>query len=139
MRKELTVFSPILAATLLVGFSSMARAGERLAALEHAAEIPLRALDLPAVATGVVGFAVCESCERRSTAIPSAIEYVVNGRAATFEAFAAAVRTARDAPDIARRSLVGLYFDAAAQRLVRITLVAPLPAPVEPSKTSRAK
>ncbi len=138
MRKEIdTVFPAILA--LLVAFSSMARAGERLAALEHAAEIPLPALRLPAVAPGTVEFAVCEGCPRRATAIPSAIEYRVNGRAATFEAFAAAVRTARDAPDIAGRSLVGLYFEAASQRLVRIALVAPLPAPVEPSKTSRAK
>ena len=46
---------------------------------------------------------------------------------ATFEAFAAAVDTARTTSETANRSLVGLYFDAASKRLARIALVTPLP------------
>jgi hypothetical protein len=118
--------------TILAGAAFAAtfgtRAGSLLTAVEHAAEIPLPEIELPASQTGSVAFAVCDACGVRSVALTRGTRYLVNNHAATFEAFVAAVQAARAAA-IADRSLVGLYFDAASKRLVRVALVAPLPPP----------
>ena len=119
----------ILAGAVLAAAYGTAQAGSLLTAVEHAAEIPLPEIDLPAAQPGNIAFAVCDGCKARSVALSRGTTYFVNNRAATFEVFAAAVHTARAAADIADRSLVGLYFDAASKRLVRVALVAPLPSP----------
>lgn len=119
----------ILAGAALGAPFGAPQAGSLLTAVEHAAEIPLPEIELPALETGSVAFAVCDGCGVRSVALSPGTRYLVNNRAATFEAFVVAVEAARAAADIADRSLVGLYFDAASKRLVRVALVAPLPPP----------
>lgn len=119
----------ILAGAALAAPFGTVQAGSLLTAVEHAAEIPLLEIELPAVEAGSVAFAVCDGCQRRSVALSRGTSYLVNNRAATFEAFVAAVQAARAAANVANRSLVGLYFDAASKRLVRVALVAPLPSP----------
>jgi hypothetical protein len=118
---------PTLASVALAAAFGTAQAGSLLETVEHAAEVGLPALEWPNAEGGTVRFAACDGCETRSFVISHGASYLVNGRPATFEAFAAAIRTARAASSIADHSLVGLYFDAASTRLVRIALVAPLP------------
>lgn len=117
---------PIFAGAALAAVVGTTQAGSLLQKVQHAAEVPLSALELPAVHGGIVEFAACSGCETRAAATSSSTSYLINNRAATFDAFAAAVETARAAADVAKRSLVGLYFDAESRRLVRIALVAPL-------------
>jgi hypothetical protein len=119
----------ILAGVALGAAAGAAKAGSLLTAVEHAAEVPLAGIVLPGVEAGSVAFAVCDGCEVRSVALSRGTRYLVNNRTATFEAFVAAVQAARAAAEVANRSLVGLYFDAASKRLVRLALVAPLPSP----------
>ena len=119
----------ILAVAVLAAPFGAAQAGSLLTTVEHAVEIPLLEIELPAVEAGSVAFAVCDGCGIRSVALSRGTRYLVNNRAATFEAFVGAVRAARAAGDVANRSLVCLYFDAASKRLVRMALVAPLPSP----------
>ena len=115
----------ILAGAVLAAPFGTAQAGSLLTTVEHAVEVPLPEIELPASQAGSVAFAVCAGCGVRSVALARGTSYLVNNRAATFEAFIAAVQTARAADDVADRSLVGLYFDAESKRLVRVALVAP--------------
>lgn len=117
----------LLAAAALAGAFDTAHAGSVLETAQHAAEVPLHALQLPAAAGGLVRFAACVGCQIHTATMPGSTRYVINNRPATFEAFAAAVDTARTTSETANRSLVGLYFDAASKRLARIALVTPLP------------
>jgi hypothetical protein len=116
-----------LCAAAFAAASSTAQAGSTLQTVEHAAEVPLLALQLPTRVGGSVRFATCGGCETRAVALPGSTRYVVNNRPATYEAFAAAVTAAQARAETANRSLAALYFDAASKRLVRIALVAPLP------------
>jgi hypothetical protein len=116
-----------LAVAALAGALATAQAGSLMETVEQAAEVPLVALDLPATQGGMLRFAVCDGCEARSVVMPSDMTYLVNNRAVTWVEFAATVEVALASDDVAERSLVGLYFDAASKRLERIALVAPLP------------
>lgn len=124
-----TMLRTILVGAALAAPCNAAQAGSLLTTAEHAAEIPLLEMELPAVEAGSVAFAVCDGCGVRSAALSRGTRYLVNNHAATFEVFVAAVQAARAKADVANRSLVGLYFDAASKRLVRMALVAPLPSP----------
>lgn len=116
----------ILTVASLAYVVGTAHAGSLLEAVEQAAEVPLVFLDLPAIEGGLLKFSVCRECETRSVVMSGSTGYLVNNRPVTFEEFAATVNTAQASGDIARRSLVGLYFDDASKRLTRIALVTPL-------------
>lgn len=119
----------ILPMAFLAGALSSAQAGSLMETTEHGAEVPLDALDLPAAEGGLLRFAACDGCETQTVVMSSGTRYLINRRAATFEELAAAVELASASGDIAKRSLVGLYFETASKRLVRIALVAPIPPP----------
>jgi hypothetical protein len=116
----------ILTVAALAGVFGTAH-GQAIEIVSQAAEVPLVELDVPATEGGLVKFAVCEGCETHSVVMSGSTTYVVNDRPVTFKEFAAAVATAKESAEIARRSLAGLHFEIASKRLVKIALVTPLP------------
>jgi hypothetical protein len=113
----------------VVGFACVigtAHAGSTLEAVEQAAEVPLILLELPAIEGGLLKFSVCRECETHSLVLPGTTGYLVNNRRVTFEEFSATAKAAQASTEVARRSLVGLYFADGSKRLTRIALVTPL-------------
>jgi hypothetical protein len=116
----------ILTVAAFAGMLGAAQAGDLLERTEHGAEVPLAELGLPATQGGILRYAFCEGCETQTAVMPTSTVYVVNHQAVAFEDFAATVDAAQESSEITKRSIVGLYFDTATKRLVRIALVTPL-------------
>ena len=116
----------ILTVAALAGVVGMAH-GQAVEIVSQAAEVPLVELEVPATAGGLLKFAVCEGCETHSVLMSGGTKYVVNDRPVTFKEFAAAVATAKQSAEIAKRSLAGLHFEIGSKRLVKAALVTPLP------------
>jgi len=120
------MFRQILTVAAFAGVLGSAQAGDLLERTEHGSEVPLAELHLPASPGGVLRYAFCEACETHTAVMPTSTVYIVNHQAVAFEDLAATVDAAQESSEITKRSIVGLYFDTATKRLVRIALVTPL-------------
>jgi hypothetical protein len=109
-----------VAAVLLGAFGTSAHAFRVMEDVETSVEIALRDVTLPADANGTLSFRSCATCPIQTHSLSYETVYRFNGRALSFEEFAAAVGDLRETPSVESRALAGVFLDLNTERVTRV-------------------